>query len=179
VCSASNAGGKSSVDPGLGVVAAATGATVAEYFRAKGQVQIYSISAYVVFVCWCECVYACMYACVYTHTHIHTHTHTHTHTYTHTHTPTHAHTHTHAHTRTHRHGVITHIQVYIYDRLGVVVATTSRVDPVNLQVVKEFYQKGLCSETDQSIETNGIVYLHTMEHAMRPKCVYICMHIYI
>jgi len=37
VCSASNTGGKSSVDPGLGVVAAATGATVAEYFRAKGQ----------------------------------------------------------------------------------------------------------------------------------------------
>lgn len=36
ICSSSNTGGKSSVDPALGVVAAATGATVAEYFRAKG-----------------------------------------------------------------------------------------------------------------------------------------------
>jgi len=36
VCSASNSAGKSSVDPGLGVIAAATGTTVAEYFRAKG-----------------------------------------------------------------------------------------------------------------------------------------------
>jgi len=160
VCSASNTGGKSSVDPGLGVVAAATGATVAEYFRAKGQVQIYSIFTYVVFVCWCVCVFACMYACVYTHTHIHTHTHTHT------------------HTRTHRHGVITHIQVYTYDSLGVVVAITSRVDPVNLQVGKESYQRGLCSGTDQSIETNGIVYFHTMGHTMGPNCVCICMHIY-
>ena len=36
-CSSSNTGGKTSVDAGLGIMAAATGATVAEFFRAQGR----------------------------------------------------------------------------------------------------------------------------------------------